>query len=371
MELMTLRLKGPGTAITIKQDSNAHSSLLAANHSYCGLYTIFGRQNGKLLTVVSAYFTKKKQACPILNEIPINMAFEQTYFEVYKMDPKVVKLYNDYIHGDMPRRSFLKQLAGIAGSVAAANVALALVEPNYAQGQQIPPEDDRLDQGYVNYEGTVGPVRAYYAKPVASEAALPGILVIHENRGLNAHIEDVARRAALAGYIAVAPDGLSYVGGAPEDQEAARDKFRESDTSIITADVIKGIAYLKSRKDCNGSTGSVGFCYGGGVSLQCAIAEPFADASVLYYGRALSAEDTARIKTPIMLNYAGNDKRVNAMIPDFQAALDENAVAYSLNMYPGTGHGFHNDTSQARYDEAAAKLSWRRTINFFNHYLKT
>ena len=287
------------------------------------------------------------------------------------MDPKVTELYNDYIHGDMPRRSFLKQLAVITGGATMANAVLALVEPNYALGQQVKPDDGRLQQGYITYEGTTGPVRAYFAKPSGATQALPGVLVIHENRGLNAHIEDVARRAALDGYIAVAPDGLSFVGGAPVDQEAARDKFREADTSTITADVIKGVAYLKERDDCTGKTGSVGFCYGGGVSLQCAIAEAATDVSVCYYGRALSTEQTASVSTPLMMHYAGEDKRVNAMIPDFRKVLDENKVAYSLHMYPGTGHGFHNDTSQARYDETAASLSWQRTINFFNHYLKT
>ena len=287
------------------------------------------------------------------------------------MDPKVTELYNDYIHGDMPRRSFLKQLAVITGGATMANAVLALVEPNYALGQQVKPEDDRLQQGYVSYEGTKGPVRAYFAKPAGATHALPGVLVIHENRGLNAHIEDVARRAALEGYIAVAPDGLSFVGGAPVDQEAARDRFREADTATITADVIKGVDYLKTREDCTGKTGSVGFCYGGGVSLQCAVAESGSDASVCYYGRALSSEQTARISVPLMMHFAGNDERVNAMIPEFRTELDTYKVAYSLNMYPGTGHGFHNDTSQARYDETAAKLSWQRTINFFNHYLKT
>ena len=287
------------------------------------------------------------------------------------MDPKVTELYNDYIHGDMPRRSFLKQLAGITGGATMTNAVLALIEPNYALGQQVAPEDERLEQGYIDYDGTVGPVRAYFAKPAEGKEPLPGILVIHENRGLNAHIEDVARRAALAGYIAVAPDGLSFVGGAPEDQEMARDKFREADTATITADVIKGIAYLKSRKDCNGKTGSVGFCYGGGVSLKCAVAEPAADASVLYYGRPLTAEEIARLEAPIMLNYAGEDSRVNATISEFRTALDENGIAYSLHMYPGTGHGFHNDTSQARYNKAAAELSWRRSISFFDHYLKS
>jgi len=287
------------------------------------------------------------------------------------MDSKIINLYNDYIHGDMPRRSFLKQLAGLAGGVAAANAALALVEPNYAWGQQVTPDDERLQQGYVQYAGTAGPVRAYFARPAAAPTPLPGILVIHENRGLNAHIEDVARRAALEGYIAVAPDGLSFVGGAPADQEAARDKFRQADTDTITADVIMGVGYLKMRKDCSGKTGSVGFCYGGGVSLRCAVADPATDASVLYYGSALSAEDTARVKVPLMMNYAGNDERVNAMIPDFRAALDKNEVAYSLHKYPGTGHGFHNDTSEARYNEKAARLSWQRTVSFFDHYLKS
>ena len=287
------------------------------------------------------------------------------------MDRKVTELYNEYIHGDMPRRTFLKKLAAITGGAAMANAALALVEPNYALGQQVEPDDERLQQGYVSYEGAWGPVNAYFAKPAGAAGALPGILVIHENRGLNAHIEDVARRAALEGYVAVAPDGLSYVGGAPQDQEAARDKFANADSATITGDVIKGVEYLKTRDDCNGRTGSVGFCYGGGVSLQCAAAEPHTDASVCYYGRALSAEQTARVTIPLMMHYAGDDERVNGMIPEFRLALDANKIAYSLHMYPGTGHGFHNDTSQARYDEKAATLSWRRSVDFFNHYLKS
>jgi len=285
------------------------------------------------------------------------------------VDPQIIDLYNDYIHGDMPRRSFLKRMAEVAGSAAAAAAILPMIETNYAWGQQVSPADERLKQGYVEYAGTVGPVNAYFARPASSAGELPGMLVIHENRGLNAHIEDVARRAALAGYIAVAPDGLSYVGGAPQDQEAARDKFRAADTATITADVIKGVAYLKSRDDCTGRVGAVGFCYGGGVALQCAVAEPSSDASVLFYGRALTAEQVARVRVPLMLNYGGDDTRVNASIPEFRAALDEHDIAYSLHMYPGAGHGFHNDTSQVRYREAAAKLAWQRTLNFFNHYL--
>ncbi|MDX1460880.1 MAG: dienelactone hydrolase family protein, partial [Xanthomonadales bacterium] len=217
--------------------------------------------------------------------------------------------------------------------------------------------------------GEQSPVRAYVAKPARLRTDAPGIVVIHENRGLNAHIEDVARRAALEGFVAVAPDGLSYAGGAPSDQEAARDLFRNSDRDIITRDVIRAIGYLKSHDDCNGRIGAVGFCYGGGVALQCAVAQPPADACVLFYGRALSEEEVSRVRAPLMMHYAGDDPRVNEMIPDFRAALDRHAVAYSLHMYPGTSHGFHNDTSAARYNGRAAKLAWRRTMNFFSHYL--
>lgn len=285
------------------------------------------------------------------------------------MDQKIIDLYNEYIHGEMPRRSFLRKVAEIAGSAAAVSAILPLIETNYAYGQQVDPKDERLLTSYEYYTGTQSDVKAYVARPARAKGPLPGVLVIHENRGLNAHIEDVARRAALEGFIAVAPDGVSYNGGSPVDQEAARDHFRNSDVSIITADVIKGVGYLKSRDDCTGKVGTVGFCYGGGVSLQCAIADPPADACVLFYGRALSAEQVEQVKVPLMMNYAGNDPRINAAIPDFRKSLDEKAVPYSLHMYPGTGHGFHNDTSQARYDEQAAKLAWNRSVNFFRHYL--
>lgn len=287
------------------------------------------------------------------------------------MNPKAIDLYNEYIHGDLPRRSFLKRLVGIAGSAAAASAFLPLLESNYAWGQQVEPDDPRLVQGYVEYPGTVGKVRGYFARPAGPESVLPGVLVIHENRGLNPHIEDVARRAALAGYLAIAPDGLSFAGGTPDNQDAARDAFRKADTGTITADVIKGVSYLKSRPDCSGKVGSVGFCYGGGVALQCTLAVPASDAAVAFYGRALSADQVARVKVPLMMHYAGDDQRIDAMIPAFRTALDQNHVAYSLHMYPGTGHGFHNDTSQARYDKTASMLAWKRTMAFFDHYLHT
>lgn len=285
------------------------------------------------------------------------------------MDQKAIDLYNEYVHSDLPRRSFLKKLAGIAGGAAAASALLPLLEPNYAFGQQVPADDPQLESAYVEYPGTDGLVRGYLAKPAGHSGPLPGILVIHENRGLNAHIEDVARRAALAGYIALAPDGLTYAGGAPVDQEAARDLFGSSDRKRITDDVIAGVPYLAGREDCNGRIGTVGFCYGGGVSLLCAAREPATLASVCFYGSPLGAEDLARVKAPLMMHYAGNDSRINDTIPEFRALLDEYHTAYSLHMYPGTSHGFHNDSSEARYDRAAATLAWQRTMNFFNNYL--
>jgi len=286
------------------------------------------------------------------------------------VDPKVVDLYNDYIHGDMPRRAFLKRVLEIAGSAAAATAMIALVEPDWAWGQQIDPGDERLDTGYLEYPGATGPVKGYLARPADREEPLPGILVIHENRGLNAHTEDVARRAALQGYVALAPDGLTYVGGGMTDQEAARDRFRAADVSKITADVMAGVPYLAARDDCTGTVGAVGFCYGGGVALLCAAREEATSAAVCFYGRALSSDDVARVKVPLMMHYAGKDDRINSMIPEFSSALDAEGVAYSLNMYPGTAHGFHNDTSQARYNEEAAALAWRRTMQFFDVYLK-
>ena len=285
------------------------------------------------------------------------------------MNPKAIRLYNEYIHGDLPRRSFLKKLAVIAGGATAAGALLPMLEPNYAFGQQVSEDDARLETTYVDYPGSDGPVRAYLARPAGLTNTAPGIVVIHENRGLNAHIEDVARRAALEGYVAMAPDGLSYAGGAPADQEKARDLFRDSDRQRITADVIAGVPWLAGRPDCTGTIGTVGFCYGGGVSLLCAAREAAMAAAVCFYGRPLAAEDVAKVKVPLMMHYAGNDSRINSTLAGFRTLLDEHKIAYSLHMYPGTGHGFHNDSSEARYDADAAVLAWKRSMSLFNNYL--
>lgn len=285
------------------------------------------------------------------------------------MDSRIVDLYNEYIHGAMPRREFIRRVTMIAGSAAAASASLALVEPNWARGQQTDPADARLEQRTVTYPGQTGEVRGVLVMPKQREGKLPGIVVIHENRGLNAHIEDVARRAALAGYVALAPDGLTYVGGAPADQEEARDRFSQADREVITADVMAAVPYLADHEACSGRVGAVGFCYGGGVALRCASEQEATAAAVCFYGAALDDEQTAKVHVPVMMHYAGTDDRINAMIPEFRESLDRHQVPYTIHMYPGTGHGFHNDTSEARYDKAAATLAWQRTIAFFDHYL--
>lgn len=288
------------------------------------------------------------------------------------IDRRIIDLYNEYVHSALPRREFLTRLGRIAGGTAAALAVLPLIEPNYAQARQTEPDDKRLATVKLQFNGPDGPVKAYVAKPrkLRRRDRIPGILVIHENRGLNEHIEDVARRVALAGYMAVAPDGLSSAGGAPADQEAARDLFAKTDGARIASDILAAVPWLAADASNNGKIGAVGFCYGGGMALRAAVENIGVDAAVAYYGRQLSAEDTKRLRVPILLHYAGNDERINAGIPDFKAALDAQGAVYSINMYPGTDHGFNNDSSAARYNEEAARLAWSRTIAFFDSNLK-
>jgi len=288
------------------------------------------------------------------------------------VDRRIIELYNDYVHSAMPRRDFLSRLTTMAGGAAAAATLLGVLEPNYAHARQTEPDDKRLRTEKLEFNGPNGPVKAYVARPrkLGRGDKVAGVLVIHENRGLNEHIEDVARRTALAGYLAVAPDGLSVAGGAPADQEAARDLFAKTDGARIASDVLAAVPWLAADASSNGKIGVVGFCYGGGLALRAAVESVGVDCAVAFYGRQLSAEDTRKLKVPVMLHYAGTDERINAGINDFRAALDAVGVPYSLNMYPGTQHGFHNDSSEARYNEAAAKLAWHRTLDFFETYLK-
>ena len=288
------------------------------------------------------------------------------------VDRRIIDLYNEYVHTSLPRRDFLERLTRIAGGAAAALAVLPLIEPNYAEGRQIEPDDKRLKTGRVQFNGPNGPVKAYTARPakIGRHQKLPGIVVVHENRGLNEHIEDVTRRAALGGYFAVAPDGLSSAGGAPVDQEAARDLFAKTDGAMIAGDILAAVPWLAADALNNSKIGVVGFCYGGGIALRAAIETIGVDAAVAFYGKQLSAEETKRLKVPVLLHYAGDDERINAGIADFRAALDAAGVTYSINMYPGTQHGFHNDSSAARYNEEAAKLAWSRTMEFFGKYLQ-
>ena len=286
-----------------------------------------------------------------------------------RLDRRVTELYNEYVHTSLPRREFLARLARITGGAAAAAAVLPLLEPDYAHARQVEEVDPRLTTRRIEYPGAAGNVKAYWARPKGTER-LPALIVIHENRGLNAHIEDVARRAALAGYLAVAPDGLSSAGGAPEDQEQARDLFAKTDPARIASDILASVPYVAGNSEANGRVGAVGFCYGGGMALRCAVETEGVDAAVCFYGRALPSADVARLRVPVMLHYAGSDPRINESIPGFRQALDANGVAYSLNMYPGTQHGFHNDASAARYDAEAARLAWSRTVAFFDEYLK-
>ncbi|HEU4590079.1 MAG TPA: dienelactone hydrolase family protein [Steroidobacteraceae bacterium] len=289
------------------------------------------------------------------------------------VDRRIIELYNEYVHTALPRRDFIGRLTQMAGGAAAAMTALAVLEPNYAQARQTEPDDKRLRCEKLEFNGPNGPVKAYVARPrrLGRSDRVAGVLVIHENRGLNEHIEDVARRTALAGYLAIAPDGLSVAGGAPADQEAARDLFARTDGARIASDVLAAVPWLAADPSSNGKIGVVGFCYGGGLALRAAIEAVGVNCAVAFYGRQLSAEETRRLKVPVLLHYAGTDERVNAGIADFRAALDAVGVPYSLNMYPGTQHGFHNDSSAARYDEAAARLAWQRTLDFFAVYLKS
>jgi carboxymethylenebutenolidase len=294
------------------------------------------------------------------------------------VDNRIIELYNEYVHSALPRREFLSRLVKMAGGAAAATTVLAVLEPNYAQARQVEPDDKRVKGETIEFDGPQGKIKAYVAMPRKFKGKLPGVLVIHENRGLNEHIEDVARRAALGGlnsgakggYLAIAPDGLSVAGGAPADQEAARDLFAKQDPARIAGDVLAGVPWLVANSVCDGKIGAVGFCYGGGLALRAAVDTEGVDAAVCFYGRQLSADETRRLKVPVLLHYAGADERVNAGIADFRVALDAVGAPYSLNMYPGTQHGFHNDSSAARYNEPAAKLAWNRTMDFFDTYLK-
>jgi carboxymethylenebutenolidase len=279
------------------------------------------------------------------------------------VDQRVIDLYDEYTHRPLERRVFLERLALLAGSAAAALTLLPVLENDYALAAQIPPDDADLEAKRVDIQGASGKLQGYLAWPRQGKKH-PALLVIHENRGLNAHIEDVARRAAKAGFLALAPDCLSGSGGTPADEDQAREKIGALDRAAVVADLEAARRWLSSQKSSNGRVGAVGFCWGGGMVNQLAVADPDLKAGVVFYGMSPAPEQVAAIKAKMLLHYAGLDERINAGVPAYEAALKAAGVTYTLHMYDGVQHAFHNDTNAARYDAAAASLAWKRTIEF-------
>ncbi|PYR94478.1 MAG: carboxymethylenebutenolidase [Acidobacteria bacterium] len=286
-------------------------------------------------------------------------------------DQGLLNLFDQYVHGALDRRGFLERATKFASAGVTAAMLLDQLNPQFVAAQQIAKDDKRLKTEYVEYPSPKGntKTRGYLARPAAGNGKLPGILVVHENRGLNPHIEDVARRLALEKFVAFAPDALAPLGGYPGDEDKARALFPQLDQAKTREDFIAAAEYLKKRPECTGKTGAVGFCYGGGIVNMLATRLPDLNAAVPFYGNQPSAEDAAKIKSPLLIHYADNDDRINAGWPAYEAALKANNVPHTMYKYPGTQHGFNNDTTP-RYDEAAAKLAWQRTIDFFNKNLR-
>jgi carboxymethylenebutenolidase len=285
--------------------------------------------------------------------------------------PDVLQLFDGYVHGFISRRDFLDRAAKYAFGGLTATAMLESLRPNYALAQQVPKTDSRIHAEYLSYpspQGT-GTMRGYFVRPATPGGKLPGIVVIHENRGLNPYIEDVARRLAVENYVAFAPDALTPVGGYQGDDEKAAQLFGTLDRQKMMEDLLAAVPFLKSRPECNGSVGAVGFCFGGGVVNAMAVRFPDLAAAVPFYGQQPSAADTAKIKAPLLIHYAGEDARIDAGWPAWEEALKQNHVRYHAYIYPGVQHGFHNDTTP-RYDEPAAKLAWSRTLAFYKENLK-
>ncbi|HWC53297.1 MAG TPA: dienelactone hydrolase family protein [Chitinophagaceae bacterium] len=283
------------------------------------------------------------------------------------MDQRIINLYDEYTHKPLSRQEFLRRLVLLTGGTAAAMAVLPLIEVNYSNAA-ITGSDDLFTER-ITYPGVNGKMQAYVARP-KEEKKYAAVVVIHENRGLNAHIEDVTRRAANAGYLAIAPNALSPLGGTPANEDDARAKFQQLNQSETLQNFIKVFDYLATRKDCNGIWGCVGFCWGGGIANELAVNVPSLKAAVAFYGRQPKAEDVAKIKAAVQLHYGSLDERIDAGIPAYEDALKKYNITYELYMYEGANHAFHNDTAPTRYNEAAARLAWQRSLDFFAKYLK-
>jgi len=282
------------------------------------------------------------------------------------MRQDIIDLYDAFTHGRMGRRAFMERMIALTGSAAAAIAAVKLLQPDPAAAAMIAENDPRLAIDTVDIDE--GP-KSYWAKPAGGGTSLPGVVVIHENRGLSAYIQDVARRAAVEGFSALAPDLLTVAGGTPADPDKARDMIGVLAPAQAVEEARSAISWLRSQPDSNGKVGIIGFCWGGGVVGLVAEAEPTLDAAVVFYGPTPPLDQVANIRAPLLLHYAGLDQRIDAGVPDFRKALDAAGVQYEVHMYDGVNHAFHNDTSAERYAPDAAKLAWQRSIEFFKRHL--
>ena len=289
----------------------------------------------------------------------------------YDVDERVWKLFDGYVHGTVTRREFLDRAAKFTASGVSAATLLTALSPDYALAQQVDPDDPTISMGYRKYASPkgAGVMRGYFARPSNTGHKLPGVVVIHENRGLNPYIEDVVRRLAVAGFIAFAPDALTPLGGYPGNDDDGRELQRQRDHEEMTEDFLAAVGFLREHPDSTGRVGAVGFCFGGGMVLELAVRLSDLDAGVAFYGRHPDAGRATAIRAPLMLNHAGLDERVNASWPAFEKGLKAAGVDYVNHDYAGVQHGFHNDTTP-RYDKKAAELAWERTVKFFDRYLK-
>ena len=284
------------------------------------------------------------------------------------MDQRIINLFDEYTHTPLTRKQFMDRLIKLAGGTALAFSALSVLEPGYAAAATIAPAADDLQAEEVTWIGDGAPVRGYLVHPKGRQKR-GAVVVIHENRGLTPHIKDVTRRVALAGYLALGVDALSVVGGTPADEDKGRELIGQLDPAKNLNNYLKALDYLRARPDCNGRTGVVGFCWGGGLANQLAVHAPRLDAAVAYYGQQPKAEDVPTIKAAVMLHYGGLDQRINAGIPAYETALKAAGTTYELFVYEGVNHAFNNDTSPARYNAEAAKLAWERTLRLFKEKL--
>lgn len=281
------------------------------------------------------------------------------------MRDAIVRLYDEFTHDRIARREFMKRLAGLAGGTAAAYALLPLLANDYAQAATVAADDERLAAERVRYRaGDGAEIGGYLCRPRKPRGDRPAVLVVHENRGLNPHIEDVARRLALAGFLALAPDALARVGGTPSDEDQARELIGKLDPERARADMVDSAAYLRGHRRSTGAVGCVGFCWGGGMAGRLATLVPELRAAVVFYGPPPPVEDVPRIRAALLLHYASLDARINERVPAFQAALDAAQVRYQLHTYEGANHAFHNDTNAARYSAEHATLAWTRTVEF-------